>query len=365
MSAATKGAERARARGETAGERVRELAARRAALAARARAGVDRAAAARAAEHAKAALVRAAGARESLRQSFLRSAEAHERAARALERRAPERGTAAGLTDRRHAAEHRAAAEADRRQAAECATPPQPSDAATGLRSARREVLSHRLDHAARHADPSMGYASAMAVTVTRILRGVDAVVITVRGGGLAQHELAATDRWGHQVEELQYTTGEGPSVTAFTTGEPVAVTDLTEHGEDWPGFVDAAAGYGLGAAFAFPLAASTATLGTLTLYRREPGTPSTSFADIRDLAELLAAALLADGELADRISSSLAYEDVNMAAGLLSVQQAISIEEAMARLRAMAFADGRPLTETAREVVTRHLNRHHDRPGE
>ena len=193
------------------------------------------------------------------------------------------------------------------------------------------------------------------------MLRGVDGVVVTIRVGGLAQHELAATDRWGHEVEELQYTTGEGPSVTAFTTGAPVAVTDLTEQGEDWPGFVCAATGCGVGAVFAFPLAADTATLGTLTLYRREPGTPSTGLADARELADLLAALLPGDDELAERIGGSVAYEEVNIAAGLLSVQHAISVEEALARLRARAFAAGRPLSETAREIVTRHLSRPRD----
>jgi transcriptional regulator with GAF, ATPase, and Fis domain len=202
-----------------------------------------------------------------------------------------------------------------------------------------------------------MGRAVAAAVAVTQMLRGIDAVVVTIRVGGLAQHELAATDRWGHQIEELQYTTGEGPSVTAFTTGEPVTVTDLEGQGEDWPGFVGAAAGYGVGAVFAFPLAADTATLGTLTLYRREPGTPPTGLAEARQLAELLAGVLASDRELAERISGSTAYEEVNIAAGLLSVQQAISIEEAIARLRATAFAAGRPLTETARQIVTHYLD--------
>ncbi|WP_410675918.1 GAF domain-containing protein [Amycolatopsis sp. cmx-4-68] len=366
MSAAMKGAERARARGEMAGARIRELTARRAALAVRARAEVTPDAAAQAAQHALAALERAAGARESLRQGFLRSAAAHDRAAQAWERRAALRGTEAGLADRRHAAEHRAAAEADRRQAAECATLQRAlPDTGFTLRSVRREVLSRRLEHAARHADPSMGRAVAAAVAVTQMLRGVGAVVITIRVGGLAQHELAATDRWGHRIEELQYTTGEGPSVTAFTTGAPVTVTDLTEQGEDWPGFAGAAAGYGVGAVFAFPVAAATARLGTLTLYRREPGMPSTGLAAARDLAELLAGVLPADRELPQRISGSTAYEEVNVAAGLLSVQQAISIEEAIARLRATAFAAGRPLTEAAHEIVIRHLDRHGGRRRE
>jgi hypothetical protein len=327
---------------------------------------VNPAAAARAAQRVKVARERAAIARESLRQGFLRSAEAHDRVARELER-AVERGTGNVLAHRRHAAEHRAAAEVDRRQAAECATLRERlPDTVAEPRSARRAVLRRRLHHAARLADPSTGRASAVAAAATRMLRGVDAVVITIRGRGLAQQELAATDRWGRQVEELQYTTGEGPSVTAFTTGEPVAVTDLTEHGRMWPGFVDTAAAHGVGAVFAFPLATATASaVGTMTVYRRDSGRPPIDLADARDLAEVLTAVLLADGELVEQISGSAVHEHVNIAVGLLSVQQAVSTDEASARLRATAFAAGRPLTEVAREVVTRHLRRHRDQSRE
>lgn len=190
------------------------------------------------------------------------------------------------------------------------------------------------------------------------MLDDVDAVVITLRGGGPAHHELAATDRWGHLAEELQYTTGEGPSVTAFTSGEPVAVADLAEYAGTWPGFVDAAAERGVGAVFAFPLATAAAgTLGTMTLYRRDPGLPPAGLADAGDLAELLADALAVSGAtVIEQVRSSTAYEDVNIAAGLLSAQQSIDTEEASARLRATAFASGRPLAEVACEIVTGHL---------
>ncbi len=360
-----KGAERARVRAGMAGARARELAARRAALAVRAPTGANKAAAAHAAQRVKDAQERAAEARESLRHGFLRSAEAHERAAREFERAAG-RGTGDVPAHRRHAAEHRAAAEVDRRHAGEVATPRQAlPDTGGRPRSPRRDLLWRRLDHAARRADPSIGRASAVTSAATRMVRGVDAVVVTIRGRRLAQHELAATNRWGHQVEELQYTTGEGPSVAAFATGEPVTVTDLTEYREVWPGFVDAAAGCGVGAAFAFPLAAAAASLGTMTLYRRDPGMPSTGLADVGELAGLLAAELLADGELVERISSSAACEDINVAVGLLSVQQSVSTAEALARLRAAAFAAGLPLTDTAREIVARHLRQHHRQPRE
>ncbi|MFI5609442.1 hypothetical protein [Amycolatopsis sp. NPDC051903] len=200
----------------------------------------------------------------------------------------------------------------------------------------------------------------AVAAAAAHLVRDVDAVVITIRGHGLTQHELAATGRWGRQAEELQYLTGEGPSITAFTTGEPVTVTDLSEHAGVWPGFVGAAGECGVGAVFAFPLATAAAPpLGTMTLYLAEAGGSPAGLADVHDLVELLATALQADRELPEHISSAAAYEDINIAVGLLSVQQNTSTDEALARLRAAAFVSGRPLTEEARDVVARHSSRH------
>ncbi|MEV6903997.1 hypothetical protein [Amycolatopsis sp. NPDC051372] len=360
MITTEEGAERARARGQAAGARARELATRRAALTGRGRAEPGRTAAARAAQRVQVAQERAATARESLRQGFLRAAAAHERAARVLERVA-EHGIGDVLACRGHAARHRADAEADRRRAAECSALPTTGE--TTL-SARRNVLRRHLAHTASQADPPVS--RAVAAAAAHLVRDVDAVVITIRGRGLTQHELAATDPWGQRIEELQYITGEGPSITAFTTGQPVTVTRLSEHAGRWPGFVGAAGEYGVDAVFAFPLSTATALpLGTMTLYRRDTGTPPAGLADAHDLVELVATALSDDRELAQQISSSTAYEDINIAVGLLSIQQTISTDEALVRLRASAFASGRPLIEAARDVVARHSHRHRDQRRE
>ncbi|MCE6995440.1 GAF and ANTAR domain-containing protein [Saccharothrix sp. S26] len=201
-----------------------------------------------------------------------------------------------------------------------------------------------------------------MADAALERLAGVDAVVITIRGRGLAQHQLAVTDPWGRRVEELQYTTGEGPSVTAFTTGDPVLVTNLTEHGARWPGFTDAAGAIGVAAVFAFPLRTAVANLGTMTFYRRSPGALSRSMlADARELADVAAVVLLANSrtEVVEHINSSTDHDAVNIATGLLAAQQVISTDSALAQLRATAFATNRPLAEVAHDVLARHL---HDR---
>jgi AmiR/NasT family two-component response regulator len=46
----------------------------------------------------------------------------------------------------------------------------------------------------------------------------------------------------------------------------------------------------------------------------------------------------------------------VHNAAGMVSVQQGISVTDALIRLRAYAFTRDRPLTEVAQDVVDRKL---------
>jgi AmiR/NasT family two-component response regulator len=50
-----------------------------------------------------------------------------------------------------------------------------------------------------------------------------------------------------------------------------------------------------------------------------------------------------------------------HQATGMISVQLGVTVGEAFARLRARAFADDRPLSELAIDVVTRHIRFAHD----
>ncbi|MCR6490830.1 ANTAR domain-containing protein [Amycolatopsis sp. OK19-0408] len=352
-TAAQAGAERARSRARAAGDRVRQLQNRRRELAIRQRNRRSRVDKVKAVQDAKVIDERAATALKSLRLSRLRSAAAHDSAACVFERVA-ELGLGRGSTCRAQAAGHRAAAAADRRRAAGCRAP---QSTETPPPASRHDALWHRVVHAARRADPSVGCAAAVAQATLRTVPGVDAVVITIRGDGLTQHEVAATCEWGHRAEELQYTTGEGPSVVAFTTGRPSAIPELAGHGWEWPGFVDAALDRGIGAVFSFPLVA-TVPLGTMTLYCRSAGTPPAGLADAWDLAGIATAVLLADAEseLLEQISGAGAHDDINIAVGMLSARDNLTGDQALASLRAKAFTSGRSLALVAREIVSRHL---------
>ncbi|SES18971.1 ANTAR domain-containing protein [Lentzea xinjiangensis] len=191
---------------------------------------------------------------------------------------------------------------------------------------------------------------------------GVDGAAISLRSSGRAQELAAASGSWARGLEELQYSAGDGPGVEAFTTARPVFVTELDRAGQRWPGFLDTATGLGLAAVFSFPLQAGAVRLGTLDLYRREPGAlPADRLADAAVLADLATGALLIDaasGEGASWAQADLPghYDDVNVAAGMLATALRISVDDAFLRLRARAFSSGEPLLGIARSVLDRRL---------
>jgi hypothetical protein len=169
---------------------------------------------------------------------------------------------------------------------------------------------------------------------------------------------VAATDGAARVLEELQFTLGEGPCVDASQTGRPVLQPDLARTAPPrWPGFAGGALEAGVRAVFAFPLRVGAIRLGVLDLYRNRAGPLSTdALAEALSFAD--AATLLLLHEQASTAASSAVpvlddRAEVHQATGVVSVQAAIGLAEALVLLRARAYADERPLSDLARDVLT------------
>lgn len=195
----------------------------------------------------------------------------------------------------------------------------------------------------------------------------VNGASIVVRSGPDNTQLVHATDDVVAQLDELQFTLGEGPCLDAFRQREPVLVSDLgsTEAFARWPGFAHEATQSGAFAAFAFAFPLGTAPFGTVELYRDEPGELSE-----RDTA----IALLIVDELVSVVLDDLTGRDhrlapsgansvplfgraeIPQATGMIAVQLAVSIPEALAQLWAAAFATHRPILEIAEDVIARRL---------
>ena len=192
----------------------------------------------------------------------------------------------------------------------------------------------------------------------------VDGASVTVVSGPGVREPLSATGELSARLEELLFTTGEGPGADDFMFGSPMLIPDLELVTERWPGFVPAAVAAGARALFAFPLQAGAIRVGVLSLYRAQPGplTPQ-QLADALVFGDIALQLLL---DSAAGISGLAGYQpldglsgrraEVYQATGMISVQLGVSLEEALVRLRAHAFAASTPLDDVAGDVVRRLL---------
>ena len=196
--------------------------------------------------------------------------------------------------------------------------------------------------------------------------------IVDVSGAGvmlmsddMPRGSLCTTDEVSQLIEELQYTLGEGPCVDAYHRDEVVAEPDLAAPATPrWPAFTGPALRAGVRAIFGFPLRAGAVRLGTLDLYRDAPG-PLTGdqHADALVMADVLARWVLEAqaGAPPETVARELEagadfHFSVHNAAGIVSVQEGISVAEALIRLRAFAFGSDRLLADVARDVIARRL---------
>jgi len=193
----------------------------------------------------------------------------------------------------------------------------------------------------------------------------VDGASISMLTGSDARETLCATDDTAQLLEELQFTVNEGPCVEAATTGNPIFVPDVqdTTDAARWPAFAAAVVEQTDGRAlFALPLQWGAINLGVLDMYRRRPAALSDAqrrdAIGAADIATLMMLGLRSDPDGEDWLDAAVASRaEVHQATGMVLVQLGASAPEALARMRAYAFAHDRLLIDVARDVVARRLS--------
>lgn len=207
--------------------------------------------------------------------------------------------------------------------------------------------------------------------TVAR-LTGVDGAAVAVLISPQVRELLYATDEVAQQIDELQYATGEGPCLDAHYTQWPQLYSHLEGDAREdpWLAFSTGVKDLGVEAVFAFPVpGAQSHSLGVLELYRRAPGPlgddqVNSAATCAEAIGEIIrahfpntAAAIdeVSDDESATLNSSNpFSRAEVYQASGMLALQLGISTGEALARIRAHAYAQGVPITEAASDIIAR-----------
>ena len=207
---------------------------------------------------------------------------------------------------------------------------------------------------------------------------GMTGAGIMLMSESVPRGSVGSTDEVSRAIEELQYTLGEGPSIDAHKLGSPVVEADLADDRHSrWTAFTPLALAAGARAVFGFPLVIGAVRVGVLNFYRDRAGPlVGGHHADALVAADVAARAVLAmqanasPGQIVSELESGLTLHSVvHQASGMVAAQLDVHIHEALLRLRARAFAEGRPLTEIAGDVVARRLRLHHgpdpaDEPG-
>ncbi len=189
-------------------------------------------------------------------------------------------------------------------------------------------------------------------------------------GGGQAG-PLCVSNKRMAALEDSQYTLGEGPCYDAFHAGRPVHAPRLDPvELARWPSFVEVANEAGIGAAFAYPLAAKGARVGVLTLYQDAQGELSAAQnEDSIALSEVLTEMVLSlqddapAGVLAAGLEDVVTYRaEIHQACGMVAIQLQIPVTEALARIRARSFSTSQPIGVVAADIVARRLRLADDR---
>ena len=197
----------------------------------------------------------------------------------------------------------------------------------------------------------------------TALELAVSAVGFALVLGGQHRGTLGVSDDRAAAVEDLQFTLGEGPCIEANRSGRPVFEPDLATS-DRFPAFGPEAAALGLAAAFAVPLHVGSARFGSLDLYHEHPGAlndgvvdDAVVVADVATVTVMGAQADVAVGSLTDLLGDvAESRAIVHQATGVVAVQLDVSLDEALVALRARAFADARPVSAVASDVVGRRL---------
>jgi|SRR5665213_1523875 len=223
--------------------------------------------------------------------------------------------------------------------------------------------------------DPTLSMADRLCHACVGLL-GVDGAAISLMLDGSSQGTFGSSGGLSRQLDEFQFTFGEGPCMDAVRDRGPVFAEDITDVTETrWPVYIGSALGLGVAALFALPISLANCYVGALDLYRHAPG-PLLGESLVGGLmaAELAALPLLdmigtgddlessGGGEPAWNQLESLSRVEVYQATGMVMTQLGVGPAEALARLRAHAFAQGLTASQLAWLIVERELSLESDR---
>jgi len=195
----------------------------------------------------------------------------------------------------------------------------------------------------------------ALCRTAVRAL-GVGGVAITLASFTGNRAVIGGSDDTARKIEAIQLTVGEGPCTEATGKSTQVWASDVQDPADvRWPIFVQHLGDLPVRAVVASPLLIGSGPVGSVNLYSTEPGgLESLDRQTVSDLARAIVVAVLAlRAEDTSELPVSFDVDTaVHQATGMVAGALGISVADAMARLRGVAFVDGRLVEDVSRDIV-------------
>jgi hypothetical protein len=216
-----------------------------------------------------------------------------------------------------------------------------------------------------------------------RRARADGAALAVLSRSSLGRELIYASDGLAQQLDELQYTIGEGPCFDAYLDDRPQFYPELTSVAQTsrWPTFAADATELGAHALFAFPVPDGQQPMGVLELYRGSVGgLDAAECTAVVTYTAMIALRLLSNWEhhvarfgsveraldaaattgVASReAANSFTRTQIHVAGGMVAIQLGINPDEGVDRLRAHSYASGRRLSSVASDIIARRLTLH------
>jgi hypothetical protein len=201
---------------------------------------------------------------------------------------------------------------------------------------------------------------AAIAEAATVSVPGCDAASIAISIAGRPS-TAAITARVALELDMVQYDTDNGPCLRSFHSMSMMRV-DLTEEGDAFPHFAVAARSKGVKGVLSLPAMWGEEVVATLNLYSRAGPFDESAVSIGTVLAAQVAIAVsrspefaAARGVVEEAQRNADDDADVNVATGLLMVNESCTAEQAEGLLRQAAIHDERTILQIAQRIIQQH----------
>ena len=194
---------------------------------------------------------------------------------------------------------------------------------------------------------------------------GADGAGVTMLESGQPD-TIVASAPFVREVDRVQYRLGEGPCISAASTGVTTGSGGL---GEDlsWPMFGPLAAELGIHSAISLPLVLDHKVVGALNVYARDRNAFDAASRHLGEQFAAPAAVAIHNARTLDQAQRTAAQLEVALtgrstidrAVGIVIERSGISAEDAFIRLRIMSQHEGETMTTVAERMIRKAM-----RPG-